>query len=108
MKPDFALFIIGIMGFLILYAVLAHLSSRMGEGLRLPPYYRLYYVAILVLLLAVIYGWYQYTGEKLYDDLLPILLITGNVLAVAASYKYWWWLKDELRMKKNMGEESNE
>jgi hypothetical protein len=34
-----------------------------------------------------------------------ILLITGNLLAVAASYRYWWWLKDELWIKKDKGEE---
>ncbi len=108
MKPDFGLFITGITGFLVLYAVLAHLSARMGEGLRLPAYYRIYYLAILILLLAVLYGWYQYTGEKFYDDVLQILLITGNVLAVAASYKYWWWLKDELWIKNESREEPNE
>jgi len=66
----------------ILQALLCcDLSSAAGRYIRLVPVHR----------------------EKLYDDILPILLITGNVLAVAASYKYWWWLKDELRMKKNMG-----
>lgn len=108
MKPEFGLFLLGLSGFLILYAVLVHLSVRMGEGLRLPGYYRIYYIAILVLILAVLYGWYRYTGEKIYDDMLLILLIIGNVLAVAASYKYWWWLKDELWIKKDNKEGSNE
>ncbi|GFO96897.1 uncharacterized protein ig2599ANME_1090 [groundwater metagenome] len=100
MIPESGLFLLGITGFLVLYAVLAHLSARMGEGLGLPGYYMLYYIAILVLILAALYGWYQYTGEKGSDDMLLILLIIGNGLAVAASYKYWWWLKDELWIKK--------
>ncbi|TRZ90202.1 MAG: hypothetical protein D4R88_04085 [Methanosarcinales archaeon] len=108
MIPGSGLFLLGISGFIILYVVLAHLSARMGEGLRLPGYYRLYYIAILVLVVAALYGWYQYSGEKGYDDILLILLIIGNVFAVAASYKYWWWLKDELWIKKDNGEESNE
>ena len=57
MIPGSGLFLIGISGFLIFYAVLAHLSARMGEGLRLPPYYRIYYFAVLFLILAALYGW---------------------------------------------------
>jgi len=105
MIPGSVLFLIGISGFLIFYAVLAHLSKRMGEGLRLPPYYRIYYIAILSLILTVLYGWYNGGGS---EDKMMVLLIIGNVLAVVASFKYWWWLKDELWMKKDKGERSNE
>lgn len=108
MIPGSGLFLLGISCFIILYAVLAHLSVRMGEGLHLPAYYRLYYIAIFVLVVAGIYGWSQYSGEKGSDDMLLILLIIGNVFAVAASYKYWWWLKDELWNKKGKREGSNE
>lgn len=107
MIPESGLFLLGISGFIVFYAVLAHLSARMGEGLRLSGYYRLYYIAILVLVVAALYGWYRYADEK-GSDVLLILLIVGNVLTVAASYKYWWWLKDELWIKKDRGERSNE
>jgi len=103
MIPGSGLFLIGISGFLIFYAVLAHLSARMGEGLRLPPYYRIYYFAVLFLILAGLYGWYD--GS---ENMVMVLLIFGNALAVAASHKYWWWLKDELWMKKDKGERSND
>jgi hypothetical protein len=102
------LFLLGISGFIVFYAVLAHLSARMGEGLRLSRYYRLYYIAILVLAVAALYGWYRYADEKGLDDMVQIMLIVGNVLAVAASCKYWWWLKDELWIRKGKGERSNE
>ncbi len=105
MIPEIGFFLLGISGFLILYIVLAHLSARMGEGLRLPGYYRLYYIAILILVLAGLYGSSQYAGENDSEDILLILLIIGNALAVAASYKYWWWLKDELWITKDKGEE---
>jgi len=108
MIPESGLFLLGISGFIVFYAVLAHLSARMGEGLRLSGYYRLYYIAILVLVMAALYGLYRYGDEKGSDDMLLILLIVGNVLAVAASYKYWWWLKDELWTKKDKGERLNE
>ncbi len=106
MIPESGLFLTGISGFIVLYAVLAHLSARMGEGLRLPPYYRLYFIAILFQVLAALYGWYA--GEKGSEDMPLIMQIIGNVLAVAASYKYWWWLKDELWIKGEKGEISNE
>jgi hypothetical protein len=108
MIPETGLFLLGITGFIVFYAVLAHLSARMGEGLGLSGYYRLYYIAILVLVVAALYGWYGYADEKGLDDMLLILLIVGNVLAVTASYRYWWWLKDELWIKKDKGERSNE
>lgn len=107
MIPESGLFLLGISGFIVFYAVMAHLSARMGEGLRLPKYYRLYYVAVLVLLFAALYGWYLYAEER-DSDVLLILLIAGNVLTVAASCKYWWWLKYELWIRKDCGEKSNE
>ena len=107
MIPGSVLYLLGISGFLIFYAVLAHLSARMGEGLRLPGYYRIYYIAIFFLMLAAFYGWYMYNGEGS-EDMMMIFLIIGNALAVVASHKYWWWLKDELWAKKDKGEKSNE
>lgn len=104
---EYVLFLLGILGFIVSYAVLAHLSARMGEGLRLPGYYRIYYIAILVLALAAYYGVYR-TGEKGSDNVLILLLTIGNLLAIAASHKYWWWLKEELWMKNNKGDGSNE
>lgn len=105
MIPGSILYLLGISGFLIFYAVLAHLSARMGEGLRLPGYYRIYYIAIFFLILAAFYGWYNGEGS---EDMIMIFLIIGNALAVVASYKYWWWLKDELWVKKDKGEKPNE
>jgi len=98
---DFILIFIGIMGLLILYAVLSHLSSRMGEGMRIPKYYLLFYVAIIFLIvsLPLLYST-NYSREQGAQDTFFALLTLGNVIAIVASYKYWWWLKDELWGKK--------
>lgn len=102
---EFILFIIGLSGFITLYTVLAHLSARMGEGLRLPGYYRFYFISIIIAILTVPTGWsVHYLGEKGNGDTLFVLLIIANVIAVAVSYMYWWWLKDEMWLKKIMGE----
>ncbi len=104
MLIDFGLFYLGILGLLILYSVLMHLSKRMGEGMGLPKYYLLYYIAILALILTIPAGWsVHYAREMNSETILFILLITGNVAAIAASIKYWWWLKDELN-RDNGGE----
>ncbi|VVB85431.1 Uncharacterised protein [uncultured archaeon] len=97
---DFGLFFIGIFGLIVFYIILAHLSARMGAGLGVPGYYLLYFIAILVLILAILAGWSIYLkGNYGHVYILFSLLIIGNIIAIAASYKYWWWLKNELRVK---------
>jgi hypothetical protein len=87
---DFIYTYIGILGLLILYAVLSHLSARMGEGMRVPKYYLLFYIAIIFLIVSIPL---VYQGAQ---DTFFALLTIGNVIAIVASCKYWWWLKDEL------------
>lgn len=97
---DFGLFFIGILGIFVYYIILAHLSVRMGKGMGIPKYYVLYFFAILVLILAIPAGWSIYfEGNYGHTSILFSLLTVGNIIAIAASYKYWWWLKNELRTK---------
>ncbi|MCZ7356456.1 MAG: hypothetical protein O8C66_03160 [Candidatus Methanoperedens sp.] len=94
---DLGMFLVGILGILILYSVLIRLSSRMGEGMRLPKYYRLYYIAILAIILTIPLGWsIYYANDRSPENNLLALLTAGNILAMAASFKYWWWLKNEV------------
>ncbi|HEY9246404.1 MAG TPA: hypothetical protein VIO11_06110 [Candidatus Methanoperedens sp.] len=102
---DYVLFSLGILGLIILYVVLGYLSARMGEGMRLPGYYRLYYAAVLALVLALAAGWPIYYAGKENSGYFPsYLMIAGNAIAIAASYKYWWWLRDEILNKNESGE----
>ncbi|HEY9205993.1 MAG TPA: hypothetical protein VIO58_08730 [Candidatus Methanoperedens sp.] len=108
MMQDFVFFFTGISGLLILYIVLAHLSARMCEGMGLPSYYLLYFIAILALILTLPQGWQIYFEQKdTSSDILFILMIIGNTIAITASFRYWWWLKDEL-LNKNMGGKTDE
>jgi hypothetical protein len=63
----------------------------MGEGMHIARYYYLYYLSILLYIIAAILYW---GGDIL--ALLYGLLVIGNCSAALASYKYWSWLKDEL------------
>ncbi|MCX9011199.1 MAG: hypothetical protein OIN66_08765 [Candidatus Methanoperedens sp.] len=97
MIVEFGLFFLGILGLLVFYTVLARLSVRMGEGMGISKYYILYYFSILALILTIPEGWsVHYAGNRDSGGTLFALLIIGNAIAIAASFKYWWWLKDEL------------
>ncbi len=105
---ELVLFLLGILGFAVLYVVLAHLSARMGEGMHISGYYLLYYIAILVLILILPAGWsIYYAGERGLENSLFALLTLGNIVAIAASFKYWWWLKKEILGNKYKGGESD-
>lgn len=94
---EFSLFFLGILGLLVFYTALAHLSARMGEGMGAPKYFLLYYIAIIALIMTIPAGWrIHYVSSTTSADTLFALLIIGNSIVLAASYKYWWWLKDEL------------
>jgi uncharacterized membrane protein len=94
---EFGLFFVGILGLLVFYIALAHLSERMGEGMGAPKYYLLYYLAVIALIMTVPAGWQiHYISSTTSEDALFALLVIGNSIVLAASYKYWWWLKDEL------------
>lgn len=92
MNPDTVSIVVGIAGMVVLFAVLARLSARMGEGMHIPGYYYLYYLSMLASLAAA-------AGIALYPDAYYYVLLVlsiGNCLTIAASYKYWWWLREEL------------
>ena len=97
MISDEILFYAGILGFLILFVVLSHLSARMGEGMGIKKYYLLFYIAILILVITIPAGWSMYYSEEMSSqDNIFTLLTLGNIVAIVASFKYWWWLKGEL------------
>ena len=101
---DLLLQSIGIIGIFVFFIVLAKLSARMGEGLRLPSYYLWYYVAIIVALLTIpvhVYLHQKYemphSVESLdLQGLYVSLLLISNVIVILVSVRYWWWLKDEI------------
>ncbi len=101
MTIDFILLFLGVAGFIILFIVMVHLSERMGEGMGISRYYLLYYIGILALIIALSAGLsIHYIGKENSEDILFALLTIGNAIAMAASFKYWWWLKGELWVKK--------
>jgi hypothetical protein len=77
----------------------------MGEGLRLPPYYRWNYIACIITLSTIPLHLYLHqtydipdlAGSSLDLQVLYIfLLLISNVIVILVSFRYWGWLKDEL------------
>lgn len=104
MMLDLLLQSIGIIGIIVFYVVLAKLSARMGEGLMLAPYYLWYYVAIIIASLTIplhvyLHQKYEMPHSMEYLDLQGLyisLLLISNVIVILVSFRYWWWLKDEI------------
>lgn len=75
--------------------VLANLSARIGEALRIPPIYKTFYVAAGLVLCASF-------SDAVFRDMIPYLQeISGSirVISVAVSIpvavRYWHWLFNE-------------
>lgn len=104
LEIDLVLQSIGVIGFIIFYIVLAKLSERMGEGLKLPPYYRLNYAASIITFLTIPLHVYLHQNYNVAHSLetldlqgmYVLLLIFSNVIVLFVSIRYWIWLKDEI------------
>lgn len=95
---------VGTIGIVIFYLVLARLSARMGKGLGLAPYHLWDYVACIIAL-SSIYVHAQLHPQSSLDlqGLYISLLLLSNAIVILVSFKYWWWLKDEIVGKTEQG-----
>jgi len=100
---------VGVFGIIIFYIVLAKLSALMGKGLRLASFYLWYYVASIITLLTIpihLYLHQRYETPHSLESVIDIqglyfsFLLLGNVIVIFVSFKYWFWLKDELFSQK--------
>ncbi len=104
-----ALYIIGPVSVGVLMVLLRKLGKRLGEALELPPYYRLYDLALAffviplpaawVLLLTGAWGLPEPTPDAIMIIKLAVAsvpLTIGITLAVYATAKYWNWIWGEL------------
>jgi hypothetical protein len=96
---------VGTIGVVVFYIILSRLSARMGEGLRLPPYYRWHYAACIIALSTIPLHLYLHQTYDIPDlagsslDLQALyisLLLISNIIVILVSFRYWGWLKDEL------------
>ena len=76
--------------------VLADLSRRLGEALKVPPYYRLLYAATaLVFAEFSIDAFRESLQSPLLELLAAALRCAGGIAAFATCLPYWKWLFGE-------------
>lgn len=104
------IYIIGPLSVAVMLVLLGVMGKRLGEALELPPYYRLYYGAVLLFVIPLPVSWLLLvTGAwglpdpdpvtglavKMLAAVLPMTV--AITLAVVATAKYWSWIWGELR-----------
>ncbi len=104
LEVDLVLQSVGVIGFIVFYIVLTKLSERMGEGLKLAPYYRLNYAACILTFLTIPLHVYLHQNYDMphspetldLQGLYVSLLLISNIIVLLVSLRYWIWLKDEI------------
>jgi hypothetical protein len=89
----------------VIMIVLASLSRRLGEALKIRPYYRLIYAAVTLLLAASLINAVFYdpaaaaTARTALDVVPAGLRFTAGIIAAASCLRYWKWLFSEYLKK---------
>ncbi len=99
--PDMHTIVFLDIAMIIILIVLAYLSKRLGEALKTPPYYKLYYVGIVFVVISVLINTISInevlTVMPEITKTVPMgLRCVSGLLAVFASLQYWQWLFSEL------------
>ncbi len=85
---------------IIIFLVLAYLSKRLGEALKTPPFYKLFYVGAVVIAVTMVIQVFSMIIvtpilSQISDSVLMGMRFLSGFLAVVASLQYWRWLFSE-------------
>lgn len=99
--PDMHTIVFLDIAMIIILLVLAYLSKRLGEALKTPPYYKLYYVGIVFVMISVLINTISINEviaviPEITKTVPMGLRCVSGLLAVFASLQYWQWLFSEL------------
>ena len=86
---------IAVISFAIVMYFMALLSKRLGSALRIKPYFYIYYLSIVFMLIAEGYSLFVIYTEKV-EMIANIFFAIGMTLGLIATIKYWGWLVKEL------------
>ena len=80
--------------------VLAYLSKRLGEALKTPHFYKLFYVAVVLMVVGALFTLFyaqnvNVTISKLFNIILMALRFICSIVAVFTCMQYWKWLFSE-------------
>jgi len=88
----------------VIMIVLALLSKRLGEALKIRPYYRFLYLSVALILIdsfmnAISADVSIAVGKNISGALPNIVRFFAGLIAVAACFRYWKWLFVEYMKK---------
>ena len=82
--------------FITVIYVIASLSSRLGEALKIPQYYKLFYFSITITLIGSVLNIIQlYLPTISVTTVSLVLRLVGGSIAVLVALRYWQWLFTE-------------
>ena len=86
---------IAVISFTIVMYLMAILSKRLGSAMRIKPYFYIYYLSIVFMLIAEGYSSLAIYTVKV-EMIANILFAIGMTLGLIATVKYWGWIVKEL------------
>ena len=96
MEQSDLIYFIDISVIAILY-VLAHLSQRLGEAQKTPPFYLLFHISSLLIIISALINAFSMSEIITINDLvaqtLPMgMRLVAGIFSVFSSFYYWTWL----------------
>ncbi len=86
---------IAVISFTIVMYLMSMLSKRLGSAMRIKPYFYIYYLSIVFMLIAEGYLSFAIYTEKV-EMIANIIFAIGMTLGLFVTIKYWGWLVKEL------------
>jgi hypothetical protein len=98
--PVIPIGVVGLIAVIYMLYILANLSQRLGAVLKMPPYYRSFYVAMGFLSVSVLSRVALSSLALVSPPLLTILtydapFIIAMLISVVVAWRYWGWLFKE-------------
>ena len=86
---------------IIILMVIAYLSKRLGEALKTPPFYKLFYTGVVIIIVAAIFNTISSNRlfpitHNLYNTISMAMRFFSGFISVFACMKYWKWLFSEI------------
>ena len=86
---------VAIISFAIVMYLMALLGKRLGGAMQIKPYFYIYYLSIVFMLIADVYSSFAINSEKV-EMITNLFFAIGMTLGLIATIKYWGWLVKEL------------
>jgi uncharacterized membrane protein len=81
---------------IVLLMMLAYLSGRLGEALKIPPYYRLLYIAAAAVFIAILLDLFPFPVSTSTSFSISFSIrVCATIGSLFVCLRYWKWLFSE-------------